>query len=87
MIIEKINEVNERVEELMKAETQIIKKIEELQNMLKEIDNEKMVLKGSYNTLVALGTELGEIEVVNENGVTKVIKKEVNNEEKDNNKQ
>ena len=34
MIIEKINEVNERVEELMKAETQIIKKIEELQNML-----------------------------------------------------
>ena len=54
MIIEKINEVNERVEELMKAETQIIKKIEELQNMLKEIDNEKMVLKGSYNTLVAL---------------------------------
>ena len=87
MIIEKINEVNERVEELMKAETQIIKKIEELQNMLKEIDNEKTVLKGSYNTLVALGTELGEIEVVNENGVTKVVKKEVNNKEKDNNEQ
>ena len=87
MIIEKINEVNERVEELMKTETQIIKKIEELQNMLKEIDNEKMVLKGSDNTLVALGTELGEIEVVNENGVTKVVKKEVNNKEKDNNEQ
>ena len=46
-----------------------------------------MVLKGSYNTLVALGTELGEIEVVNENGVTKVVKKEVNNKEKDNNEQ
>ena len=30
MIIEKINEANERVEELMKTETQIIKKIEEL---------------------------------------------------------
>ena len=87
MIIENINEVNERAEELMKADTQIITKIEELQNMLKEIDNEKMVLKGSYNTLVALGTELGEIEVVNENGVTKVVKKEVNNKEKDNNEQ
>ena len=53
----------------------------------KDFDNENMVLKGSYNTLVALGTELGEIEVVNENGVTKVVKKEVDNKEKDNNEQ
>ena len=76
MFIEKINQVNERVEELNKAKENINSKIEELKGMLKDIENETLVLIGSYNTLVALGTEIGEIEKVVEDGKVKIVPKQ-----------
>ena len=63
MIYERIMEVNERFQELNTMEANIVANIEKLNNTLDEIAKEKLTLQGSYSTLVAVGKELGEIEI------------------------
>lgn len=69
MIYERIMEVNERFQELNTMEANIVANIEKLNNTLDEIAKEKLTLQGSYSTLVAVGKELGEIEI-SEDGKT-----------------
>lgn len=69
MIYEKIMEVNERFQELNTMEANIVANIEKLNNTLDEIAKEKLILQGSYSTLVTVGKELGEIEI-SEDGKT-----------------